>query len=156
MRLLATSLLLLTAFIISAFAEGREPGQPLVNERRALMKSISADFTAIGQALRADGNPVTYALPYVRSIEAKAALIPDLFPEGTGKESGLKTRANALIWKDFEKFTRDAAALGSAMAGLAGIIESSGRIVALERFRKLGRETCGNCHTVGSPGRGKQ
>ena len=137
----------------TARAEEREPGQPLVTERRALMASISADFIALGKALQGGGDIRRFAMPYVRAIEAKAALLPDLFPKESGKASGLKTRAADLIWEDFSKFRRDAEAPRKAMAEMAGIIETGSRPIALERYRKLGRETCGNCHTVGSPKR---
>lgn len=136
-----------------ALAEDRKPEQSVVTERRALMASISADFIALGKALRGGGDIQRFALPYARSIEAKAALVPDLFPANSGKASGLKTRAADLIWTDFEKFRKDAASLSRAMGEMAGIIETGSRTIAMERYRKLGRETCGNCHTVGSPKR---
>jgi cytochrome c556 len=136
-----------------ALADERKADQSTVTERRALMASISADFIALGKALRGGGDIRRYALPFVRSLEAKAALIPDLFPENSGRSSGLKTRASDRIWQDVGKFRQDAAALGKAMSEMAGIIETGSRPIALERYRKLGRETCGSCHTVGSPKR---
>ncbi len=76
------------------------------------------------------------------AIKANLEKNATLYPEGTGPDSGIKTRAKDEIWLDMEGFT---AALKTAIAGAEGMAAVTKKADLLPALGKLGGG-CKGCH----------
>ena len=117
--------------------------QQIVEARRAAFRLSAADFQLVRTAAEkgADLRPLAGA---ARSLSQWAAVLPSLFPAGTGPDV-VETRAKAEIWSnraDFEQRARDYAEAAARMADAA----EAGDMTRGGAAWDATRETCNACH----------
>jgi cytochrome c556 len=113
--------------------------------RKANFKEIGGAFKTINDEIKSGAPDVNTVRPLARDIASRSALQLKNFPQGSGPESGVKTRAKAAIWSDqagFNKLQNDMVAAARAMDAAA----SGGNMAALASARAALGATCKNCH----------
>lgn len=116
-----------------------------IEARQGHLKKIGKAFKSISDQLKADS-------PDLARIQAAAALVPkeaegmaDWFPEGTGSESGVKTDALPVIWKNKSNFNDKVLAMQEAAAGLDTVAQSGDVATIATAFQATGGK-CKDCH----------
>ncbi len=80
-----------------------------------------------------------------RTVARLAAALPSWFPEGTGPNAGIKTRAKMEIWTQPAEFKKASDAL-TAQANKLSLLAASGDMAATAAQGRRVSETCGDCH----------
>ncbi|MEO0542651.1 MAG: cytochrome c [Pseudomonadota bacterium] len=114
-----------------------------VKTRMDTMKSIADDMKAISTTLR--NKELRYGLigAAANRIEGHSARVPAEFRE---KDLSKPTEAIALIWDQFDDFTRQSRDMEIAARALErAALDGAKPEVILARFKTLG-DTCGACH----------
>jgi cytochrome c556 len=120
---------------------------PVIEERQEAMKSLGGHMKAINESLESGRPDGAIVAQHAAEIEAIAAVIPDLFPEGTSLEDVEgKVGAKPEIWSDWAGFEQAAMALGTEAAALAAA-SGTGDAAAMGAQFKLVGESCGGCHS---------
>ena len=131
----------------NATAETESDGsvEGTIRARQANYKDMARASKTIGDQLKARN-------PSVEEIQASARVLADhapriltWFPEGSGPESGVRTRAKAEIWTDQEGFG-EAAARFIATAEEFSTIAGTGDIEAIRTAQADLGPSCRNCH----------
>ena len=129
----------------TAGAEGDDSVAGTIRARQANYKEMARASKTIGDQLKARN-------PSVEEIQASARVLADhapriltWFPEGSGPESGVRTRAKAEIWTDQERFG-EAAARFIATAEEFSTIAGTGDIEAIRAAQADLGPSCRNCH----------
>lgn len=116
-----------------------------VNARKANYKEIGGAFKTINDELKQDSPDLSTVRPLAKDIFARASGQLKYFPQGSGPQAGLKTRAKAEIWSNQAAFKK----LHSEMVAAAGALQDAanrGDVTALNAARgKLGA-SCKSCH----------
>jgi cytochrome c556 len=116
-----------------------------VNARKANYKEIGGAFKTINDEIKTGSPDLNTIRPLAKDIFTRASGQLKYFPQGSGPQVGVKTRAKAAIWSDqagFKQAHGDMVAAASALQDAA----SRGDIAALTAARtKLGA-TCKTCH----------
>ena len=81
-------------------------GAEAIAKRQAVMKSIGAHVGGLKGALKAN-NGKAVAM-HAGAINGLAKVLVGFFPKGSGPEAGVKTRALAKIWQDWDNFKKHA------------------------------------------------
>lgn len=121
-------------------------GQALVDWRVSEMKRIGG---ALGAIKKWDGNAAS--LPDIaaaaEALRAATALIPSMFPEGSGigAEGISKSRALPVIWEKWDQFVIDAKALENAGVTASAAI-GTGDASAITASADAIITTCKTCH----------
>ena len=116
-----------------------------IKARQASYKEIGGAFKSINDELKSGAPDMNSVRPLAHDIATRAALLPKYFPNGSGPESGLKTRAKAEIWKDnatFVKLQGDMITASRALDAAA----ASGNVAGLTAARTSLGGTCKSCH----------
>jgi cytochrome c556 len=117
--------------------------QQIVEARRAAFRLSAADFQLVRTAAE-KGADLRSLAGAARSLSQWAAILPALFPAGTGPDVA-ETRAKAEIWSnraDFERRARDYAEAAARMAEAAAAGDMTRGGAAWDATR----ETCNACH----------
>ena len=69
-----------------------------------------------------------------------------LFPEGTGKGSGLDTDALPVIWEKWSDFQAAAQRFETESAKLAEVAQNGDMTAIAQQVAALGKNACGSCH----------
>src|SRR5215467_3003199 len=116
--------------------------EAFVQYRQKVMMSNSANMGAIGDILK---NKLPYQsniTVHAQEIQRMSTLIPDAFKKDIAAG---KTDAKPEIWKEWEKFTAAAEAMGQEAAALVQVSQSGNMEAIGAQVKKLG-DACGNCH----------
>lgn len=113
----------------------------IVKERMAAMKSMGNAMKSLKSVLWR-GRPLAAARKDAGAVARHAGAIPELFPEGSGKEP---SEATAAVWTDRERFDTLSEELRSRAAALAQTLDNGERDAAKAAFRDVG-EVCSRCH----------
>ena len=141
MRLISIALALSWLWSASATALDAEG---VIEARQGLMAYIGSNMrTVSGMARGQIEFNEQFVKTFGQSVSAISKALPHLFPEGSGKESGIRTEADDLIFSDVEGFPFAAAELGDAATRLS-VAQSSGQLA--EAVSSLG-QTCSSCHS---------
>ncbi|MEO1379695.1 MAG: cytochrome c [Pseudomonadota bacterium] len=139
---LMAAIALVTASIASlAFAHSGATGA--VKARMDSMKSIANDMKAISTTLR--NKQLRYGLigAAANRIEGHSARVPTEFRQ---RDLSHPTEAAALIWDQFDEFTRLSRDMEAAARQLEqAALDQAKPEVIVARFKTLG-DTCGACH----------
>lgn len=127
-----------------AVAAGMTP-QAAIDARKANFKKMGTAMKAIVEQVK--GGTLDHA---VIGTNAKiiASTMPqqaNLFPKGSGPESGLKTSALPEIWTTRATFDDDAKKLVVEADKLAALAGGSDNAAIAAQVKTMG-EQCGNCH----------
>lgn len=135
------ALLLLVAGQSSSLLAQENPAG-VIQYRQRVMKAVGGHFGGIGQILKHKLDYKAHIPQHARALADLSKLIPDIFPEGSGKG---KTDALPKIWQDRSTFEKAARKLGDEAAKLARVADGGtvGQIVA--QVKKVGK-ACGGCH----------
>ena len=117
----------------------------VVTERREGLKAVGVIFTAVGDTMRAGGDPRALA-PRIAEVEAFFVGFGARFPAGTQQGApGIDTRALPAIWTDRAGFDRAEAALPARLTALREAA-ASGNVAAFQAAVQATGAACGDCH----------
>jgi cytochrome c556 len=118
-----------------------------ITTRRDTMKRQGADFKAIGDFAKGEGDQAKAAAA-IADLQGLAPKIVDLFPAGTGLDAFPgKTGAKPEIWKEWDKFKAIPAVLLTEENKLADAIKSGDKAAVGAQIAATGKNGCGTCHT---------
>ena len=114
----------------------------VIQYRQKVMGAVSGHMGGIGQILKHKLDYKAHIPQHASALADLAKLIPEVFPEGSGKG---KTDALPKIWQDRSTFEKAARKLGDEASKLARVADGGnvGQIVA--QVKKVGK-ACGGCH----------
>ena len=119
-------------------------GGDVISQRQDLLEGMGDAFRTIRGQLEGDADMAVIAAS-AETLNANAAQIIDLFPEGTGMDSGADTEALATIWEDPEGFATAHARLMDASAAMLDAVATGDPAQVEAAVGPLGG-ACGNCH----------
>lgn len=120
---------------------------PVVEQRQDAMEALGGHMKAINGAIESGNPDGALVAQHAAEIQAIAAKIPELFPEGTSLEDITDdVEAKPEIWTDWAGFEQAAANLGTQAEGLV-VAAGSGDADAMGVQFKLVGEACGGCHS---------
>lgn len=120
---------------------------PVVEQRHNAMKTMGGHMKAINGAIESGSPDGALVAQHAAEIQATAAKIPELFPEGTSLEDITDdVEAKPEIWTDWAGFEQAAANLGTQAEALA-VAAGTGDAAAMGVQFKLVGEACGGCHS---------
>jgi cytochrome c556 len=119
-----------------------EPGEAIAL-REAMMDSMGAHMGAIKAAIGAGNGKMVAA--QARALAALAPTLPYVFPKGSGPDAG-KTRAQANIWTDWDKFKGIAMTLQTEAVALMKVAGTNDKAKMAAQFGKMAKMGCGACH----------
>ena len=127
-------------------------GSATATDHSAVMKARHDHYEEMGDAMKGLSAQLKGSSPSVPAIQQHAAVFarfaPQIltwFPEGSGPESGRKTRAKAEIWSDAETF-RQRALEFEAQAARFRQTAQSGDLAAIRAGQADLGKACKNCH----------
>ena len=134
------ALALLGATAITGTVHAQDATGPAF-DRQTMMKQVGGAVRILSGMARgeAEYDPEAAVLGF-RTIQAVAAGLPYLFPEGS--ETGDETEAAPAIWSDWDGFV---AAANELETDAAAAVETGGG--GLEAFQAAFMEVAGNCRT---------
>ncbi|MGZ8282643.1 MAG: c-type cytochrome [Allosphingosinicella sp.] len=118
----------------------------------AVMHARHEHYEEMGKAMKGIGDQLKAASPDVPTIQRNAALIagygPQIltwFPEGSGPETGRRTRAKNEIWSDAATFRQRAQAFEAESARFNQVAQGGNLDAIRAGVPELGK-ACKNCH----------
>jgi cytochrome c556 len=144
-RRFAASLALAACVTLTAHADSMST---IVEERQRALRDIGGASKAIGDQIKRGKIVKTMALRYSAQLKELSELLAtkDLFPKGSGPETGLEMKAKAEIWtkpEDFEKYRQG---LAVEAAKLDELIRAGASIDELSAQFKVMGANCSGCH----------
>ena len=133
---------------IGGAAQAQDAPADAVKYRQTVMKTLVGHLGAIGAIAKGEVSNTSHAPSHAAAILAITEMLPDLFPAGTGPDSGVKTRASAAMWQDTDKLQQ---IIAQSMAEAEKLVEvaSAGDPGAIgAQLGSLGKNACGACHTA--------
>ena len=128
-------------------AHAQDAAEDVIKTRQAAMMILQNSLVGIGNIAQGKISNTDHLAAYATALAQISPLIGDLYPAGTGPDSGVKTRATAAIWDDAAGFQAaidkntelSNALLAAAQSGDVGAVGAA--------LGDLGRNGCGACHT---------
>jgi cytochrome c556 len=114
----------------------------VIKYRKQVMKSTASHITNIFSVLKGETSFSGHIAANARAISANAAMMPDIFPAGSGEGD---TGALPSIWQDWAKFEAAAMTLKSAADNLAAAADG-GDMAAIGAAAGAVGKACGGCH----------
>ncbi len=118
----------------------------LVKYRQATMRAIGGHTAAIGSVVKGETSFTDEVAIHARAINELSQNLLRLFPEGSGEETGEKTRALPVIWDRWHDFETVVTTLQEQSAKLREAAESNDMDAVRREFAVLGKEGCTACH----------
>ena len=128
--------------LLSGPALAADESVNVIKYRQTVMKSTAAHITNIFSVLKGDTSFAGHIAANARAISDNAAMIPEIFPAGSGEG---RTDALPSIWQDWAKFEAAAMALKTAADKLA-VAADSGDMAAIGTVAGGVGKACGVCH----------
>lgn len=146
-RMVLAAAVLALAVGFGAVAVVAQDKETEIQTRRDTMKRQGADFKAIQDYLKGEGDQAA-AEKAIADLQSIAPKIPDLFPPGTGLDAFPgKTGAKPDIWKEWDKFKAIPPVLASDEDKLAAAIKSGDKAAIGAELANTGKNGCGSCHS---------
>jgi cytochrome c556 len=148
MTVLATAIALAGTILLGACASDANDGKTAIEQRRALMKSISKNFKPIKAYAKSGKGSAADVVKHANAINASTGKVLALFPKGTGRGdfSDKETRALPAIWKDWAGFEKANKTLADESAKLASIAAGGDQKAIAKQAGAMGKLGCGGCH----------
>lgn len=116
-----------------------------LKDRKAAMKDLSKANKVIKAYTQGKGD-LKSAVAAAKKMASLAETLPAMFPKGTGMgHHGMKTRAKAEIWKDWDKFKKANSNLVMASSNFANWSQMGDESTLKSAFGAIGK-SCGGCH----------
>lgn len=122
-----------------------DPNSPS-GKRHAAYEAISKAKKAIDTAFEGSNPDLTAVSAQVAILKAQTAVLPSLFPAGTGPGTEQPTEAKAEIWTKPAEFAKELDGLTTSVATLDAAVTKSDVAAAKTAATELGK-TCKSCHT---------
>jgi cytochrome c556 len=116
-----------------------------IKARQTHYKQIGAAMKGIGDQLKAGSPDIEVLRQHAATMQTFAPQISGWFPEGTGSEAGLRTRAKAEIWSDPEGFRRASEQFVGAANGFHQAA-ATGDLAAIRAAAGPLGTSCRDCH----------
>jgi cytochrome c556 len=128
--------------VATLFAGPVMAGEPagVIQYRQKVMSAIGGHMGGIGAILKNKLPQTAHIEKHAGALAELAAMIPDIFPKGSGEG---KTDALPSVWKDFKGFNAAASKLEEEAGKLAKVAMGGGDVGA--QVKKVGK-ACGGCH----------
>jgi cytochrome c556 len=143
---IAGGLLVLAGTIaVSQNAPAVKPDQA-VKYRQSVYKVILWNFGPMAAMVR--GQAAWDQAEFTRRAERVATMAPMLlegYPEGSGPEAGVHTRAKPELWKNMDEFRSLMKTMETRAGDLANVAKSGDADKTKSAFGELGK-ACGACH----------
>ncbi|HEV2364763.1 MAG TPA: cytochrome c [Caulobacteraceae bacterium] len=139
------------AFLVVVFsalvggALAAETGAQAVKVRQTQMKALGAAGKVVGDQFRSGKPDPAIIRREADKFEAAARILPNLFPAGSGREAGVKTRALPAIWSDPSGFAAAVHRYAEA-AGKADAAAQKGDMAAVGGALSDLDHACNGCH----------
>lgn len=114
----------------------------VIKYRKQVMKANASHITSIFSVLKGETSYGAHIAAHARAISDGAAMMPDIFPQGSGDGD---TAALPSIWQDWAKFEAAAMTLKTAADKLASAA-GSGDMAAIGAAAGAVGKACGGCH----------
>lgn len=139
---LGTGVLVLVCLAVLVTGALAQEDEAMVQYRQKVMTSQSASMGAINDILKNKLPYSNHIFTHAQDIQRMSSLVPEAFKKdiATGK-----TDAKPEIWKEWDKYTAAAEALGQEAAKLAEVAQKGDMAMTADQAKKVG-EACGNCH----------
>lgn len=128
-------------------ASGEASPGNVVELRQANFEAMGDAFKAIRGQLEGDAPDFAVIQESAQTINARITANKDLFPEGTGIDSGADTEALEVIWEKPEEFVESTDKLIAASEVLAAAAQAQDIVQVQEAVKGLGG-SCKACHDV--------
>ena len=130
-----------------AVAAQTAPSQ-VIGQRQEAMKGLGGAMKTLTPMVRGE-QPWNQAeaVKAATTINNVSKAIPQVFPPGSGPESGVKTAALPIIWQQNADYQVKAKALEEASGVLLGLAQAGNADGVKSQFGNLGK-ACGGCHEV--------
>lgn len=116
-----------------------------IEARQAHLKKMGKSFKTISDQLKANSPDLTQIQTAAAVVPKEAEGMADWFPEGTGPEAGIKTKALPIIWEKKEDFNDKVKAMQDAAAQLDTVAQA-GDVTAIAAAFKITGGKCKDCH----------
>ena len=127
-------------------------GEGAPQNHAAIMETRHENYEEMGRAMKGISDQLKAGSPDVDAIQRHAAVIagyapqiPGWFPEGSGPETGRKTRAKAEIWQEPEAFRAAQQRMERASAEFHRTAQTGDVAAIRAALPELGN-SCKNCH----------
>lgn len=127
-------------------------GSATPDDIAAIMQARHEHYEEMGKVMKGMGDQLKSSSPSLEAIQRNAALIagygPQIltwFPEGSGPETGRRTRAKAEVWSDAATFRERAQAFEAESARFNQIAQA-GDVEAIRAAMPALGNACKNCH----------
>ncbi len=117
----------------------------IIKERQEMMKGLGADLKTISDQLKTNAPDKAAIAKAFKHAADSGKNVAELFPAGTGPESGIKTDAKAEIWTmsaDFKAAAANFVTVSAKSADAAAKADVEG----LNAEAKALGSACGGCH----------
>ena len=114
----------------------------VIKYRKQVMVASASHITNIFSTLKGETFYGGHIAAHARAISDGAAMMPDIFPQGSGDGD---TAALPLIWQDWPKFKAAAMALKTAADDLASAAGTGDMATIAAAAGAVGK-ACGGCH----------
>jgi cytochrome c556 len=116
----------------------------LIHARQSSLMLSAATFGGMKAAMDSGGDVTGQAFA-AKALARWARTLPTLFPEGTGKASGVATKAKDEVWTDRAEFEQRAAEYAAAADRLAELAQANDKAGFATQWGVV-RQACSNCH----------
>ena len=135
-------LAVLICLVFTSVTVQAQEDEAFIQYRQKVMTANGANMGAIGDILKNKLPYQGHIVAHAQDIQRMSTLIPDAFKKDIAAG---KTDAKPEIWKEWDKFTAAAEAMGKEAAELAKVAQSGNMEAIGAQVKQLG-ETCSNCH----------
>jgi cytochrome c556 len=150
-KMATAGLAIAVVFAGFAWAQG---SADIVKQRLDVMKGFGESYGEIAKVVSGESKDVAGVAASTAAWDAAARKVADLFPAGSGPESGVETRAKPEIWSDQAGFKAAVATLVAATGKLADVAKNGELKVIGAQLDEVGK-ACGGCHGGPSASGGK-
>lgn len=125
-------------------ADAAPEAATLIPARQSALMLSAATFGGMKAAIDSGGDVSGQAFA-AKALARWARTLPSMFPAGTGKESGVATKAKDEIWSDRAGFEQRAAEYAAAADRLAQLAQANDKAGFATQWGVV-RQACSNCH----------
>jgi len=140
---------LLTAAAVAAVTAGlaaatlaQDDAEAIVEYRQSVMSAQAGHVGAVSRVARGQVDLMPHVVDHADALQSTAAMIPDIFPEGS---TGGDSRALPAVWEDWEGFVEASDRLEQAATDLRDAAEAGDRAGVAQAFAAVG-QACSGCH----------
>ncbi|MBW2258170.1 MAG: cytochrome c [Deltaproteobacteria bacterium] len=143
-KILATALLFLLA-VPDAWSDPHPQAEEIQAYRDTVMDGLGKSMKATAMLVKEKVDRQDDAIHHARSLHGMSVLLCGLFPEGTGPDAGIETRALPVIWESWADYETACKKFEAESKRLVEIAESGDFESFKAQFGNVGG-ACGECH----------